>query len=342
MHWSEVWEGRGWPFFLLRVILIPLSWIYAAGWILYERVYQIGLKRSISPCCPIVCVGNLMVGGSGKTPLVLYLTQILKGLGYEVVLSCSGYGSPSAKNAQIAPGGSLSARQWGDEPAMIRWLNPELPLIVGRDRVLAAKLCAQNFSKSVLLLDDGYQHLPLKKNFSLLLEDSGMRNRNCLPAGPYRQPYSGLRKADLVLDKNNRLKIKDGLNESPFSLKVMPPFFLTKKNEQVEKSAIRGKKVQVLCAIGRPNKFLDALKKCGFELSDVKLLADHDQMTNLDLLSSFSKDDPIIVTAKDWVKLKKNDASKEREIWIAHYEVRVDPENDFKLWLKHRIDEISC
>ena len=125
---------------------------------IYESIYRFHLKQPKSPHSPIICVGNLMAGGSGKTPFVLYLSKILAELGYEVVLSCSGYGSPVSREAQVAPEGPLNPNKWGDEPAMIRWLNPELPLIVGRDRVLAATLCVHHFPRAVLLLDDGYQH----------------------------------------------------------------------------------------------------------------------------------------------------------------------------------------
>src|ERR1700740_2610619 len=180
MHWTEIWDSESPRARLIRIFLAPISFLYALGWRSYLALYQLGLKKPSEPHKPVVCVGSLQVGGSGKTPLTLYLAALLRKLGYEVAIGCSGYGCPASEAAKIAPDGPLKASEWGDEPAMIRELLPEVPLIVGRRRVLAAKLCHASFPNSVLLMDDGFQHLPLQKHLSLLAMPP-RKNQRCLP-----------------------------------------------------------------------------------------------------------------------------------------------------------------
>src|SRR4051812_39429853 len=103
MHWSEVWEASDAGAVAARTILTPASWLYALGWEAYLGIYRIGLKKPSEPHRPVVCIGNLVVGGSGKSPFTLFVAQALRGLGHEVVLSCSGYGSPASQAASVAP-----------------------------------------------------------------------------------------------------------------------------------------------------------------------------------------------------------------------------------------------
>src|SRR5215212_3930294 len=118
MHWSEVWHGRAASARLARAALTPVSWLYAAGWQVYLATYRLGIKKAQAPHFPVLCVGNLQVGGTGKSPITLYLVNVLRELGREVVVSSSGYGSPRSESATVAPSGPLEATEWGDEPAM--------------------------------------------------------------------------------------------------------------------------------------------------------------------------------------------------------------------------------
>ena len=206
MHASELWESDSIGPRLARLALSPLSLIYAIGWEAYLGVYRLGLKRAKEPHRPVVCVGNLVSGGSGKTPATLHVAQVLADLGHSVVLSASGYGSPGSEAATLIPEGPLDPSEWGDEPALYRELLPAVPIIVGRRRVLAAEICAREFPDAVLLMDDGFQHLPLRKHLSMILDSPEPENRMCLPAGPYREPRWNRRRADLVLPGQFRME----------------------------------------------------------------------------------------------------------------------------------------
>lgn len=322
MHWSEVWEGRSVGATAARALLLPASWLYEAGWRAYRATYDLGLKKAREPHKPIFCVGNLTVGGSGKSPVTMHLADVIAGLGRKVVLSCSGYGSPASEAARMAPDGPLSPMEWGDEPAMFRWLRPELPVVVGRNRVRAAELCHQEFPDAVMLMDDGFQHLPLRKHLTMLLMDQG-RNRHCLPAGPYREPFSFQSRADLVLPGD-------------FSVVAEPMTVQSAEGEPLLPTRVRS-----LCAIGSPGRFFAALESAGYCLEASKALPDHDRLDAGNLFEGWPEKDPVVVTAKDWVKLRERRDIVKRTIWIARQDVAIEPQAAFQQWIESRLNELS-
>lgn len=319
-----MWEGKGLGLRLIRLALTPLSWLYAGGWEAYASMYRLGIKNAACPHSPVVCIGNLLAGGSGKSPLCLYVAAVLCDLGREVVLSCSGYGAPHSESASLAPEGTLIASEWGDEVAMVRWLMPELPLIVGRNRVEAARICEQEMPHAIMLMDDGFQHLPLKKHVTILL-DPPNSNKACLPAGPYREPRKNRSRADLVVPNGLRATFRvTGFcwpNGDAITIPANP-------------------RVNVLCALGNPARFIADLQGVGL-LPDIKLiLPDHDPLTGGNLLTCFNQEQPLVVTAKDWVKLRGRPGLDRFEIWIARQEAKIEPEAEFREWLERKLDEL--
>ena len=324
MHWSDVWEGRGAGPRLARVALTPLSWLYAGGWEAYASMYRWGIKKPVAPHVPVVCIGNLLAGGSGKSPISLYVARVLVDLGREVALSCSGYGAPHSESASLAQPGPLKASEWGDEAAMVRWLMPDLPLIVGRNRVEAARICHREMPRAVMLMDDGFQHLPLKKHITILL-DPPFANHSCLPAGPYREPWKNRGKADLVLPNGLRPTFKiSGFSDAKGSV-------ITFSTDA---------RVNVLCALGNPHRFVEDLEGLGLVIEAKQLLPDHDPLTGGNLLTCFNQELPLVVTAKDWVKLQGRTDLDRFEIWIARQEAKIEPEAEFRAWLERKLDEL--
>jgi tetraacyldisaccharide 4'-kinase len=328
MHASEVWESEALNARVARAALTPLSWLYAAGWQAYLGVYGLGLKRAGEPHRPVICVGNLVVGGSGKSPFTRFIASELRAMGRQVVVSCSGYGSGAAEAASMAPNGPLSPRDWGDEPAMLRWLDPDLPLIVGRRRVLAAELCHRHFPNAVMLMDDGFQHLPLKKHLSIVLDNPNPSNRRCLPAGPYREPRGNRKRADLVLP-------------GEFSLESAIVGFCDAEGQRVDPHAMNGCEATYLCALGQPQKFIDALTGSGILAERGLSLPDHDPLTAGNLLDALPADLPVIVTAKDWVKLRERPDVGKRRFLVALHEVRAQPADGFRAWLEAKLNGIE-
>ncbi|HEY3781181.1 MAG TPA: tetraacyldisaccharide 4'-kinase [Fimbriimonadaceae bacterium] len=322
MHWSEVWYGEDSASKLIRSLLLPASWLYELGWRTYAATYKAGLKKPKHPHTPIVCIGNLTVGGSGKTPLTMYLAKLLADMEKEVVIGCSGYGSPASEEASLAPAGDLSALKWGDEAALFRWKLPQIPLIVGRNRVKAAQICHEKYPGAILLMDDGVQHLPLKKDLIILLDPPG-HHRHCLPAGPYREPVSSRSKADLILP-------------GQFKIEAKPMRFI---DAQTGLSALKPQTANVLCAIGSPQNFIAGLQLAGISTDHEERKPDHDPLQEGNLFASFPAESPLIVTEKDWVKLRERTDLEGRNILIARHEVSVQPEAEFVKWIQEKLDE---
>ncbi len=313
---QEVWYENSLAAKLVRAVLWPLSLVYATGWQIYLLGYRFGLKKAYRTNCKVLCIGNFTAGGTGKTPTVVFVANCLSELGIPFVIGCSGFGAPHSVGATIAPIGSLSAADWGDEPAEIRELLPDVPLIVGRARVTAAKLSAESFPASVLLMDDGFQHMPLHRDISIIL-DPPMQNRLTFPAGPYREPrQSGAKRADLVIPSPD------------FSQLFSTLTFSTPHGEVVQSPT----KARIITAIGRPDKFREDLEAAGVSIVEFIPLPDHDKL-EIDLAKK-DIDLPWIVTRKDWVKLRGKCNLDRVKIVIADRTASIEPADQFKKWLK--------
>ncbi len=290
MHASDLWHSSAAGPVLLRTLLTPLSWLYAAGWQAYRGLYRIGLKAAKEPHRPVVVIGNLTVGGTGKTPITLLVYDVMLLGGRTVVVSSSGYGSPRAEAATLAPEGPLSAAEWGDEAAMLRWFRPEMPLIVGRNRVRAAEIARASHPDAVLLLDDGFQHLPLRKHLGILLDDEAPTNRRCLPAGPYREPRRNRKLADVVLPRDFEV---DWSLAGPVDPETREPL------QEDERWAT------LLSAIGSPERLRQSLNSAGWRITSEIRRPDHDPLTQGNLLEAVDPNVLLLTTAKDWVKLRE-------------------------------------
>jgi len=306
----------------IHFILSPLAGMYALGWWAYEGLYRAGIKKTASPHGLVICVGNLQVGGLGKTPLTIGIADFLVSSGYEVVIGASGYGSPRSAEATIAPEGELKASEWGDEPAVIRDCLPGLHLVVGRDRVMAARLVHESFPKAILIMDDGFQHLPLHKDVSIVIEPDGRLNPFCLPIGPYREPRTGLARADYRVESvGNVLTIETGLSPD---------------------ANMTGQDAQILTSIANPERFITTVESIVRPGTIVwqRLQRDHEPLQVGNLFDGFERSRPIFVTAKDWVKLRERpDLASWEIIVVRQHVVLSDPA--LKEFLLRKIDEIA-
>lgn len=308
----------------LRLALWPLSQLYAFGWIAYESIYTLRLKRAAKPHTPILVVGNLVAGGAGKTPVTLCIASHLAALDQPFVIGASGYGSPRAQHASLAPDGPFDPAEWGDEPALLREKLPQIPLIVGRDRVAAAQLAHRHFPGHLLLMDDGFQHLRLATDLQILLDDPQPANRLCLPAGPYRQPRAaGRRKATLVLPSPT------------FTITPLPPDLVWHPAPPAP-----GTPLTLLTAIAQPHRVLASLSQLGLTPAATLFLPDHDPLTRSDLLAPIPPDHALICTEKDFVKLKDQPSAQGRTIGVLSRAVTITPEAEFRAWLQTQLNAV--
>lgn len=315
-EFETIWSEKS----IEAYMLSPLSLLYAVGWTVYAGLYASGFKQGFQPEIPTICVGNLPAGGTGKTPFCRRLALDLLERGHQVVVGASGYGSPAQHGAKLAPDGPLDPAEWGDEPALYRWSCRDFPLIIGRDRVLAAQIAAENFPHGVLLMDDGFQHLKIKPHLSIVIEPD-LHNNFCFPAGPYREPKSiGHRRANRVLHHSNE------------ELTHIGPSFYNRDHQPIPAPA----EVDLLTAIGNPWRLLYALDQRGITVKERLIKTDHDKLNAAKLFNLFSGERPLLVTLKDYVKIAQRPDIEKFDLVIADYELCAkDP--DFVDWVEGAI-----
>ena len=192
------------PFFSLATLLLGLSVLYGGIVRLRRKLYRRGLLTRKELPCPVISVGNLAVGGTGKTPMVIHLAVHLEMLGYRCAILSRGYkGAAETKGAVVSDGKTIlcEARQAGDEPYLMATQLHGVPVLVGRDRYTAGMEAVKRYRPDVILLDDGYQHLRLKRDLNIVLMDAEhpFGNGHLLPRGTLREPVDALHEADVVV-----------------------------------------------------------------------------------------------------------------------------------------------
>jgi tetraacyldisaccharide 4'-kinase len=299
----EFWARPG----LVSSLLQPLAWTYALGARTRER-----WTRSWHAPVPVICVGNLVAGGAGKTPVTLSLAARLAGRGRAVHILSRGYGGSLAGPVRVDPE-RHSASEVGDEPLL---LAEAAPCWVARDRVAGAKAAVAS-GAGLLLLDDGLQNPRLAKDLSLLVVDGGygFGNRRVLPAGPLREPIApGLARADAVV-----LMGEDGAGIAPL---LRAKTVLKARLEAQNGEDLAGQAVVAFAGIARPEKFFASLEAAGARVVARHRFADHHRYGAGELArlraAAAAAGARLVTTTKDLARL----APMERA-GIAVLEVRV-------------------
>jgi tetraacyldisaccharide 4'-kinase len=284
--------------------------------------YSLNLFKTKSLPCPVISVGNITVGGTGKTPLTIALAKELRGRGIRVAILSRGYKGKKNSEPVVSDGKTifLSPNESGDEPLLMAQVCKDIPVLVGKDRFMNGQIALQRFGVQGLLLDDGYQYLPLQRNLNILLIDShiGFGDEHLLPRGILREPLSHLRRANLfLLTKLEGPKISQRLEKKireihptaqVFHSHYEPTSLVGPQGEQEEFHSLKGKKILALSGIANSNYFSFLLRKCGVEIVREVVFPDHYLYTSKDL--SFIEEkakgvDCIVTTEKDMVKLKR-------------------------------------
>lgn len=189
---------------LLAILLHGVSWLYKSLIVARNRLYDRQVLPSLRLPCAVVSVGNLAVGGTGKTPMTVYLAEQIQTLGYRPAVLSRGYkGRYEKKGAVVSDGRSIlcDARQAGDEPYLLATLLPTVPVIVGSDRTRAGRMAIDRFAPDVLVLDDAFQHRRLHRDLDILLLDgrAPFGNSFVLPRGPMREPVQALQRCHTIV-----------------------------------------------------------------------------------------------------------------------------------------------
>ena len=309
---------------MLAWLLWPVSVVFQVLVFFRRTFYAIRLFKSRQAGIPVIVVGNLTVGGSGKTPLVIWIAEFLKSQGWSPGIVSRGYGArlDEPRAATVA----ADAAEVGDEPILLS-RRSGCPVWVGADRVqVAARLRAAHEDVNVLVLDDGLQHYAMRRDVEIAVVDArGFGNGFLLPAGPLREPRSRLRGVDAVVSHASPVK--------GFGMTLQGDLVhrMTDARERQPLKAFAGQRVHAVAGIGDPNRFFLHLGKAGLKVVPHPF-ADHHPFTARDL--EFGDDAPVLLTEKDAVKLR---SVARPGWWVLPVSAQLDPA--FGTWLLGKLDE---
>lgn len=310
----RAWQTRDW----LACLLWPLSLLFWLIQALRRMLYATGIYKTEMLPVPVIVVGNIFVGGTGKTPLVIWLVAQLRAHGFVPGVISRGYGNNT--HAVQAVTAQMSAQQAGDEPLLIA-KKTGVPLMVGRNRVAAARaLLSAHPQVNVIVSDDGLQHYALGRTIEIQLSDTrGHGNGWLLPAGPLREPAS--RQSDFYVINGAQAVAK---NSFCMQLNSTHAERLTDRNQQMTWAELATKKnIAASAGIGNPQRFFDMLRAQGITLDTVQALPDHFDFS----VNPFEKiaADIILITEKDAVKCASIHAiSQDERLWVVPVEATLD------------------
>ena len=304
----------------LAIVLLPLSLLFRLITIVRRFCYRVGIFTVYEVSVPVIVVGNINVGGTGKTPLVIWLANHLKKEGYTPGIISRGYGG----NAQSWPQQVRSdsdPRVVGDEAVLLA-RGTQCPVAVAPNRVAAAASILQHEHCDIIISDDGLQHYALHRDLEIAVVD-GMRrfgNGFYLPAGPLREPRKRLRSVDLVVANGQA-----AANE--FSMALLGKEVINVRDRKLKRSLLefRGKEVHAIAGIGNPSRFFSYLRLLGMKVVE-HAFPDHHAFTQQDL--SFAENKIIMMTEKDAVKCTRY---CHVDSWYVAVEANMEPEFSNKL-----------
>jgi tetraacyldisaccharide 4'-kinase len=318
--------------------LLPLSWLFLLLVSLRRSLFRCGALRSFRLPVPVIVVGNLTVGGSGKTPLVLWLLDRLREQGWRPGVISRGYGG-TASGAQSVSATSLAV-EVGDEPLLLA-RRSGVPVFVGRDRVVVGQaLLAAHPECNVIVSDDGLQHYRLQRSVELAVFDArGAGNAQLLPAGPLREPLGRLADVTAVVwngcPEARTARTAHALPQ--FSMQLLGGHFVAVNDAQRFCTAddLRGKRLYALAGIGDPARFFAKLAALGLEF-EAHPFADHHCYSAEDL--AFARDGVLLMTEKDAVKCAEISPG---EAWFLPVEAEISAAADHAGLLETILEKLN-
>lgn len=284
-----------------------------------RALYASGIRRSNSLPRPVVSIGNLTVGGSGKTPHILFLANWLVRLGVRVAILSRGYGrrSHGVVWASGGDGPPVAPDRVGDEPALLAASLPGTPVVVGESRYAAGLECLRIRDVDLFLLDDGFQHMSLHRDVDLLLVDGmeGFGNGRTLPLGPLREPPEHAKFADALLltrcvDPDRMERIRRTVPfppDRPVAASRMVPASLVERDGREIPLPASGEEVAAFSGLARNRQFSDTLIAAGFRVRSFRGFGDHHWYTARDLerIREEAEGLPVVTTEKDMIRLPR-------------------------------------
>ncbi|HYB20326.1 MAG TPA: tetraacyldisaccharide 4'-kinase [Thermodesulfobacteriota bacterium] len=324
---------------LQQVLLAPLGLLsFFYGWVLIARAffYRRGIYETHSLPWKVISVGNITLGGTGKTPFVGLLAEIVRKRGYRTAVLSRGYKGKFQGPYEVVSDGErvfIDAAQSGDEPCLLAEKLKGVPIIVGRERWVSGQLAVDRFHTEVIILDDGFQHLSLKRDLNLLLVDSScpFGNEKLFPRGILREPLNQITRADAIIltkarndDNIEKLKKKFsslGMKIPIFRVNYKPGEMRVVGEERAfPPESLEGRRILAFSGIAQPESFEKTLLDLKTELVRFEVFPDHheyrgEEMGRLQNQALRSRVDAMVTTEKDLVRLR-NLAPGSIPLWV--------------------------
>ena len=329
--------------FFCRILFSPLyllSILYGTAVKARLALYSSGLLKAGRLECKVISVGNITVGGTGKTPTVEFISRSLLERGFRVAILSRGYRRTGKGIGTVSDGKDifLGPEEAGDEPYMLARRLKTVPVLVGADRHELGRYALERFPLDVIVLDDGFQHIRLKRDLDVLLVDGekGFGNGYLLPRGPLREPLSGIKRAGIVLISKASVE-SDEIAGSIRKIHPVPGLFKSSyraeklvslwAGEQTGLERLSGSRVMALSAIANPSSFLNLLSSLGGTVVSDCSFPDHYSYKSKELEEVIDKAradgaDFIVTTEKDAVKLRQ--LEPRMDIPVYYLEIGLD------------------
>ena len=327
--------------------LTPLSAIYGVAVRARNALYRRGVFRSHRVSAPVISIGNLTTGGTGKTPLVEWIATELAQSNRRVCVLTRGYGRQTSGRVIVSDRDQVLAdvNESGDEASLLaEHLSGKAAVICDANRVVAAHWAIENFGSDVFVLDDGFQHRRIARNLNIVTIDATnpWGNGRLLPAGTLREPRGSLARADCILitrsDQSDRVT---QLESELRKVRSEVPIFLSRMKLRGFRSLSEGKpmeakpasQIAAFCGIANPESFFLVLRKTGFELTETQAFGDHHDYTQADMDrivrgARAHRAQALITTAKDAVKVRS--LSFALPCYVAEIAIDIDRKDQFR------------
>ncbi len=325
--WESIWYPRRAEGWLRRAALSPLgaaSLLFRAAVQSRNAAYARGwLPSAAVEGASVISIGNLNVGGTGKTPAVIYLANRCQAEGHQVAVLSRGYGRRGRGVARVSPGAGADAA--GDEPVLIARRCPAAIVLVGDNRLELADLARRDYGSNLLILDDGMQYRRLRKDLEVAVVDeaAGFGNGKLLPRGPLRELPTALARADLVWIRAGSRRAFDPVGRPTVRAGYVASSLLPPAGDPEPPSAVQGRCVYAFAGVARPESFLDTVRELSAVLVGSRFFSDHHWFTQAeldDLLREAKRRqaEMLLTTEKDLVRLPAGFPA-----WAVRLEVKI-------------------
>jgi tetraacyldisaccharide 4'-kinase len=317
-------------------VIEPLSAVYGSVTRLRRSWYsRSSARRRLTR--PVISVGNLVVGGSGKTPIVASLARVLLAWGEKPAILTRGYARRRHVDGVLVVSDGTGVRctveDSSDEPMMLARALPSVPVLVSSNRFLAGLMAERTFRATVMLLDDGFQHVQLARDVDLLVMSTSDLAERVLPTGRLREPLAAARLADAVLVYGEPEEARQIQN------RIGVPASFTVKRDYLRPPFPPGSRVLTVAGIARPERFFAAVRHIGFDVAEEIAFRDHHWFSSDDVRRVADRAralgaNHIITTEKDAVRLERLDLREGPPWTVLPMQVTIEPVETFATWLR--------